>query len=574
MRAAWCRANNETGRMNSPSPKTRANAFLPLWYAFAAFLCLGYIVLPFFYTLRSATFVDGAFTLSVFQEFFGNPNHVQVALNSLKLGVGTVLVCGTLGTVLALYMTFLAGKHKMILHILLLSPMMIPGVITVIAFIQLYGESGLVTKALQMLLNLSSAPFTFKGFGAILFVIAYTQYVYFYLNVYVALKYLDYSQIEAARSLGASWGRVFKDVILPVIKPALLLSTILTFASGVSSFSGPNLIGGYKVLSTQIVLSKVNNHLEMASVQAVVMFAISISVMLLVRWYGRKTSGVQADRVATRVVPLRANPLLVLGARVVVIAQIVLILLPIAAIVYLSFMTTGSIMQEIFPHSFTLENYQTIFAKPRVLQPLLNSLEMSALAVVIGLLITVPSAYIIVRNRTKLSGVMRFLIMLPSALPASLIAINLINAFAQENIFAFNVPLIGSYIILPIAYTVMALPMLLSSNEVAIGSLHHTMEEASKSLGAGPLRTFVSVVIPNTVPGILAGGVLMFIRMIGEYTMSALLYGIHNRPISISIVTNLQEYETGISLAYGVLVILVCYVALALIFKLDKNRFV
>lgn len=560
--------------MNSPSPKTRANAFLPLWYAFAAFLCLGYIVLPFFYTLRSATFVDGAFTLSVFQEFFGNPNHVQVALNSLKLGVGTVLVCGTLGTVLALYMTFLAGKHKMILHILLLSPMMIPGVITVIAFIQLYGESGLVTKALQMLLSLPSAPFTFKGFGAILFVIAYTQYVYFYLNVYVALKYLDYSQIEAARSLGASWGRVFKDVILPVIKPALLLSTILTFASGVSSFSGPNLIGGYKVLSTQIVLSKVNNHLEMASVQAVVMFAISISVMLLVRWYGRKTSGVQADRVATRVVPLRANPLLVLGARVVVIAQIVLILLPIAAIVYLSFMTTGSIMQEIFPHSFTLENYQTIFAKPRVLQPLLNSLEMSALAVVIGLLITVPSAYIIVRNRTKLSGVMRFLIMLPSALPASLIAINLINAFAQENMFAFNVPLIGSYIILPIAYTVMALPMLLSSNEVAIGSLHHTMEEASKSLGAGPLRTFVSVVIPNTVPGILAGGVLMFIRMIGEYTMSALLYGIHNRPISISIVTNLQEYETGISLAYGVLVILVCYVALAIIFKLDKNRFV
>ena len=168
---------------------------------------------------------------------------------------------------------------------------------------------------------------------------------------------------------------------------------------------------------------------------------------------------------------------------------------------------------------------------------------------------------------------MRFLLMLPASLPASLLAINLINAFAQENVFAFNVPLIGSYIILPIAYTIMALPMLLSSNEVAIGSLHSNLEEASKSMGAGPLRTFTNVILPNTMPGILAGGVLMFIRMMGEYTMSALLYGVHNRPISISIVTNMQEYEVGISLAYGVLVILVCYVALALIFKLDKNRF-
>ena len=555
--------------------KARKNGpFAPILYTVTFILCAGYVVLPFFYTLKQATVVDDAFTLSVFQDFFTNSNHIQVALNTIALGVGTVLVCGTIGIVLAVYMTFFARRFKKLLHILLLSPMMIPGVITVIAFIQLYGESGLVTKALQMALNLSEIPYQFKGFAAILFVIAYTQYVYFYLNVYVALKYLDYSQIEAARSLGASWPRIFKDIILPVIKPAILTSTILTFASGVSSFSGPNLIGGYKVLSTQIVLSKVNNHLEMASVQAIVMFAISITVMLLVRWYGKHTSGIQADRAATPIVPLKRRSAFTIIARIVVIVQIVLILLPIAAIVYLSFMTTGSIMQEIFPHDFTLDNYATIFSKPRVLKPILNSLTMSFMAVGIGLLITVPCAYIIMRHRSKLSGAMRFLLMLPAAMPASLIAVNLINAFAQENIFAFNIPLIGGFIILPIAYTIAALPMLLSSNEVAIGSLHSNLEEASRSLGAGPLRTFLNVIVPNTVPGILAGGALMFIRMVGEYTMSALLYGVHNRPISISIVTNMQEYETGISLAYGVLVIVVCYAVLALVFRLDKNRFV
>ena len=560
--------------MNVPAALKKKNLFVPLWYTVVVLLALGYVCIPFLYTVRQATVVDGGFTLDVFREFFTNPNHVEVATNTIALGLGTVLVCGTLGTVLALYMTFMAGKRKMILHILLLSPMMIPGVITVIAFIQLYGESGMATKAVQMLFGLAQAPWQFTGYGAILFVIAYTQYVYFYLNVYVALKYLDYAQIEAARSLGASWGSAFRNVILPVIKPALLTSIIITFASGVSSFSGPNLIGGYKVLSTQIVLSKVNNHLEMASVQAVVMFAISITMMLLVRFYGRHVRNIQPDRTASRVAPLRGNVALVVVSRVVVLAQVVLILLPICAIVYLSFNTTGSIMQEIFPHSFTLDNYLTIFQKPRVLKPLLNSLEMSTIAALVGLAITVPSAYIIVRYRSKLSGGLRFLLMLPAALPASLIAINLINAFATPNVFSFNQALIGGFAILPIAYIIYSLPMLLSSNELAIGSLHRNVEEASKSLGASSLRTFASVVLPNTVPGILAGGVLVFIRVIGEYTMSALLYGIYNRPISISIVTNMQEYETGISLAYGVLVILVCYVALAIIFRLDKNRFV
>ena len=53
-----------------------------------------------------------------------------------------------------------------------------------------------------------------------------------------------------------------------------------------------------------------------------------------------------------------------------------------------------------------------------------------------------------------------------------------------------------------------------------------------------------------------------------------ILYGVYNRPISISIITNMQEFNIGISMAYGVLVIAICYVALGIIFKLDKKRFI
>ena len=94
-------------------------------------------------------------------------------------------------------------------------------------------------------------------------------------------------------------------------------------------------------------------------------------------------------------------------------------------------------------------------------------------------------------------------------MPASVVAINLINAFGQETIFAFGQSLIGGFAILPIAYTITAIPLLLNSNETAILGMNPNIEEASKSLGANMFYTFTRVVIPNIAPGILAGGVLV-----------------------------------------------------------------
>lgn len=552
----------------------KVGIFRWIWYAVLGFLIVGYILMPFFQTVLQAVQTEDGYSLQVFGQFFSNPNLRKVIGNTVVLGVLSVFTCGVIGIMLAMYMTFLVGKWKKVIHILLLSPMMIPGVITVISFIQLYGESGILTKAVQYALHLEKIPYEFQGLGAIVFVITYTQYVYFYLNVYVALKYVDNSGIEAARSMGASWWKIFRDVIWPVITPAVLSSAIVTFASGISAFSAPNLIGGgYKVLSTQIVRSKANNHMEMASVQVIVLFLISLAVMMTIQYFGKRYRGQSTERSTPIQAGKGRRSVLSIVSRLIVFLQIVFIILPIVTIVYLSFTETSSIMQEIFPHAFTLENYRVIFEKPRVLKPLLNSLKMSAIAVAVGLLITVPSSYMLVKYKNKFHTFLKVLLLLPWTMPASVVAINLINAFGQETIFAFGQSLIGGFAILPIAYTITAIPLLLNSNETAILGMNPNIEEASKSLGANMFYTFTRVVIPNIAPGILAGGVLVLIRTIGEYTMSALLYGVFNRPISISMVTNMQEYKVGISLAYGVIVIAICYVALAVIFKLDKKRF-
>lgn len=560
--------------MNNKSDRGMKSGWLKcLWYMLLAFLLTGYIVVPFFCTVIKAFETENGYGIGNIQEYLSNPNQLRVIGNTVLLGAASVLVCGAVGIALALYMTFLAGREKKAVHILLLSPMMIPGVIVVIAFNQLYGESGIITKGLEYLLQLTEIPYRFQGFGAVVFVIAYTQYVYFYLNVYVALKYMDYSLIEAARGMGASKLRVFADVVWPEILPAVLTSVIVTFASGISSFSAPNLIGGgFKVLSTQIVRSKANNHMEIASVQVMLLFLISLSVMLLIQFYSKKYGNARSFRAASAGMGKKKG-FFVFLCRIVIIVQIILVILPVIAIVYLSFVETKSIMTMIFPRGFTLENYLVIVEKGRVLKPIINSVKMSVMAVAAGLVLTVPAAYMIVRRGGRWNAVFKVLIMLPWVMPASVVAVNLINAFNHKSIFALNQSLIGGFYILPIAYTITSLPLLFSSNEVAVQGINKNLEEASRSLGADMFYTFVHVIVPNIAPGIMAGGVLGLIRNIGEYTMSALLYGVYNRPISISMVTNMQEYKMGISLAYGVIVIMICYVALGLIFKFDKERY-
>lgn len=537
-----------------------------------AFLAVGYIVYPIARTAALSLGGAGAAGLSAYGDFFAQDVNRTAVLNTLAVGVASVLTCGAVGTVMAVYVRFFC-RHRKAVQILLMSPVMIPGVIIVVAFMQLYGESGMATKALEALLGLDGPPFAFGGFAGIVFVITYTQYVYFYLNLYTALQFVDKNVVESVQSLGGGAGAVLRDAIWPVVRPAVITSALTTFVSAIGSYSAPALIGGsYRVLTTQIVMAKTNFDMTLASLEVMVLLTIgvtaTVSLYLLRRHYERAAS-TRAVYWTPSFVHARRWRLL-FGALVVL--QMALVLLPVAVIFYLSLMSTRSIMMEPFPTGFTTDNYLQVLTNARTFQPLGNSLAMSAMAVGVGLALTVPVALAARRGKSRGATAVSWLLMLPWCMPASVIAIDLINVFATPSVFSFGRALIGTFEILPIAYTIMALPLLLSSAQVAANGVRANTEEAARSLGAGPVRTFATVALPAMAGGVLSGAILVFVRTMGEYTMSALLYGVYNRPISVSIVTNMQEYNIGVAMAYGTLVILLCCALLFALLKLDKSR--
>ena len=540
-----------------------------LIYLGLIYLGITFVVYPIGNILRiSLISSDGNLSLSQYIAFFSTPVMITALKNTIKVGILTVITCMLVGVFMAFYTQYYKTRFAKLINIILLTPFVLPGVIIVIAFIQLYSEMGIINQALKLLLNLEKPPIKFFGINGIIFVHTFTQYIYFYINTKIALRFLDYSAVESARSLGASKFQVFKDIIFPHLKPAILTSAFMTFATGVSSFSAPYLIGsGYRMMSTQILQSKMNNQMQMASVQVVLLMGISVITMLLYNFYSKQNIVAKNTRNITMKKVVIKNKSLSLAMNLCAYLIILFIITPIVGIVVLSFADSSSWMMKIFPDEFTLGNYKRIFLQKRILSPVKNSIQMSLIAAGGASLIAIVSSYLFIKDKGFLSKILNFLIIIPMAIPASTLGVNLITAFNKKHILLFNNSLVGTYSILPIAYVIATITLVSRSTYTAFTNYNPEYDFASRNLGASNTQTFRWIFIPIVSSGIISGFSLAFMRSLGEYTISALLYGVHNKPLSIAMVNALHDFDIGISMAYGGIIILLGTVFLVLFSK-------
>ena len=157
------------------------------------------------------------------------------------------------------------------------------------------------------------------------------------------------------------------------------------------------------------------------------------------------------------------------------------------------------------------------------------------------------------------------------AIPASTLGVNLITAFNKKRIFLLDKSLVGTYAILPIAYVIATVTIVSRSTYTAFSSFNKEYEHASRNLGASRNQTFRWIFIPIISSGIISGFSLAFMRSLGEYTISALLYGVYNKPVSIAMVNALHDYDVGISMAYGSIVIFIGLFFLGVLLKTHSS---
>jgi iron(III) transport system permease protein len=493
--------------------------------------------------------------LGHWREFAASPADREALWTSIVIAIASVFASLAIGVPLAFLLGRFEFPGRRLLRAVATLPAALPPLVGVIAFLFLYGESGLVTRAVQRALGMAEAPWRLKGIGAIVFVHAYTMYVYVFLFVSAGLERFDATLDEAASGLGANTWQRLRRVTLPLLMPAVAGSALLVFMNALGSFSAPYVFGGgLRVLSTQILASKTNGAMGLAYVETTVLALSAVAGLVLFRWLDRKrryTLASKGGRSRRTISSRRVQILTTVASAIIVIALV----LPHLMVILVSFARDGAWTTQVLPPEYTLENYRRLFTESELWKPITNSVSMALIATAANLVVCFIAAYLIVLRRFGARGLLELLIALPWAIPATAIALGLAATFNRNDLLTARVLLVGTFWILPLAYFIRDIPLVASAVESSLRQMDASLEDAARGLGASWLMTMRRVILPAARPGLIAGGLLAAVTAVGEFVASVVLYTHSNRPISMEILAQLRALAFGTAAAYSVLLI-------------------
>ena len=526
--------------------------------ALVALLLTWLVLFPILVVAREAA--DG----TALRAFFGRSGEWAALWASIWISLASVALAAAIGVPLAFLFEWFDFPGRKTLGALIALPVVLPPLVGVIAFLFLYGESGFIARAVQRLFGLADAPWRLQGPAAILLVHAYSMYVYFYLFTRAGLAKLDVSMLEAAQALGASrWATIWR-VALPLVRPSLVGAAILTFMTSLGSFSAPYIFGGgFRVMTTQIVATKLNGDLPLAMVETLALAVVAVAGLLVLR----RTEGDDILVALGKGIAPRPRPIRRPGIRALATAAgwgfAVLLLLPHLTLLLVSLVPYGAWTTEILPPVLSFANYARLFSEAERLRPLVNSLWMAGASTAIAVVLALGAGWLVVRQRVALRRAIEGLMALPWALPGTVFAIALAMTFSVHAP-PLRWVLVGTAMILPLAYLVRALPLTGRALLAGYRQLDPALEEAAASLGAGRWRTLARVTLPQLRPGLAAGASLSFVAALGDIVASIVLYTYETRPISIEILSSLRLSETGVAAAFGVVLMVVSALVLGI----------
>lgn len=255
-------------------------------------------------------------------------------------------------------------------------------------------------------------------------------------------------------------------------------------------------------------------------------------------------------------------------------------LLPNLLVIVSSFLTKGDNEFLIFTGSF--QSYIKLF-DPIYLSVFLDSLYIAVVTTSITLFIAYPFAYIIATTPKKFKFLLLLLVIIPFwtsslvrtyALIAILKTNGLLNAFLLW-IGIINEPLQIMYsqtaVFIGMVYTL--LPFMILPLYVSIEKIDFKLVEAARDLGASKFNTFKTIIIPLSLPGIIAGSTLVFLPALGMFFIPDILGGAKELIIG-SFIRNqfLQFRDWPFGSAASVVLLIIMFLMLALLAKVQKDN--
>jgi iron(III) transport system permease protein len=348
-----------------------------------------------------------------------------------------------------------------------------------------------------------------------------------------AIRQLDASLEEAARSCGAGPVELFRRITLPILMPAILTGMLAAFIRSLESFEVEQLLGRparIEVYSTRIydlMAWEPPRIAQAMTLSTLVLIALFVLTALFSMFLQRRSYATVTGRTTV------SHRLDIGRARWVVGG---LLLLLVAGIVYtpLFFLVLGSCMR-LFGYfqiatPFTLDHWREVLNDPLFLSALRNSCILALSAGLAGTLLYSVLAYLIVRGHYLGRRTLELLCWFPWLIPGLLLGVALLTFILTFNQFGF---LYGSVASLVAVIVLAQLPIGVHMMKTAVAQLSEVLEHASRVCGASPVRTFFSIVLPLVRPMMVSIFTIVFIAGMRDIGTIIFLIGAQNQTMSV-----------------------------------------
>lgn len=487
--------------------------------------------------------------------------------NTFLLGSARVAITTVLSVFFAWVITRTDTPGKSFIEFMLWLGFFLPLLPMTLGWILLLDPNyGLINKLVMDWFGWSRGPFNVYSYGGIIWAhLAFSTCVRFILLT-PAFRALDATLEEAAQVAGSSALTTLLRVTVPVLLPAVLATTMLSFIKSLESMEIEIILGVPARIFVYSTLVWDYAHFQPPAYHA----ATALSSIFLVAVFGlvwlqrvmlggRDYTTVGGRSYSVRVLSIGRWRWVTFGICITFI--MVMIVLPMAVLIMGTFMKAFGYFS--IPAPWTLNNWSGAFADPILLRSLRNTLILGAGAGGLGALLYAILGYNIIRSQFNGRHVLDFLTWLPWALPGVLISLALLSA--TLGIGKAVTPIYGTLYLLVLAIIIKELPLGTQISKANVMQIGKELEESSSVSGASGGRTFRKIVIPLLLPAILATALVVFVSAVRDIPVVLLLSSPSSRPLSLLMLDYIGGAETEKATVIGVFIVIIIVVAALLV---------
>lgn len=487
----------------------------------------------------------------------------------LLLGVG--LLTATIGTMTAWLVAFYEFPMRGHLQWMLMLPFAVPTYISAYAFVEFFSYTGELQSFVRQIGGFTSPreywfP-DFRSIGGTVIVMGFVLFPYVYLSVRTMFQFQGSNVLDSARVLGASGFRLFFKVILPLVRPAIILGVTLALMETLND------IGAVEHMGTQTltfsIFSVWLNQNDLAGAAQIALFLLIIVILLIKIEYwsrgSRRFHGTKSNIEKPKIIRKKLSGIKGYGASITC-------LLPVALGFGIPVYVLGK---------YAVANLNEAYS-PALVEGFFTSIAFGIIAAIIAVIIALFLTYSLrITNLPILKNAVR-LASLGYAVPGTLIALgvflplanfdNQLDSLLRSTLgISSGLLLTGSGAALIFAYVVRFMAMAEGSITNGFNKLSPNIDMAGRSLGRTRSQVLKSILLPIMRPAIMGAGLLVFIEVIKELSATIML-----RPFGVNTLsTYVYDYASQARVedaAIGCLVIITAgVVPVVLLLKLGER---